>query len=71
MGDETTVLFDAWRQKYADEFLECLKSLVDVRDITHVAVHHMEPDHNGSLRKVLEENRFRAEALGHQLSGGA
>ncbi|MCX8187812.1 MAG: FprA family A-type flavoprotein [Nitrososphaeria archaeon] len=68
MSDDAVVLLDTWKKTYADEFLENLRELVDVRDVTHIILHHMEPDHSGSLRKVLEENGFRAEVLGHQLS---
>ena len=67
MGEDEVILVDGWKREYADEFSETLKDLIDIRDITRVIVHHMEPDHSGSLRRILEENGFRAEILGHPL----
>ena len=65
----TTVLFDGWKKDYQDEFVEALSELVDPRDIDYIVVHHMEPDHSGTLRKILEENGYRATVLGHRLVG--
>ena len=65
----TTVLFDGWKKDYQDEFIEALSELVDPRDIDYIVVHHMEPDHSGTLRKILEENGYRATVLGHRLVG--
>ncbi len=67
INEGEVILIDGWKKKYADEHLETLKSLVDVKDITHVIIHHMEPDHSGSLGLILKENGFKAEVLGHPL----
>ena len=69
MGSDDVILFDTWKRDYASDLLELLRSLIDPRDITHVIVHHMEPDHSGSLAEVLRENGFRAEVHGHPLAG--
>ena len=69
MGSDDVILFDAWKRNYASDLLELLRSLIDPRDITHIIVHHMEPDHSGSLAEVLRQNGFRAEVLGHPLAG--
>lgn len=66
-GDEV-VVFDTWKDRFADEFVEALGRRVDPREVTKVVVHHMEPDHSGALPRLLEENGFRAEVLGHPLS---
>jgi len=68
VGPEETILFDGWKSSYADDLIESIKKVVDPRDITHIIVHHMEPDHSGSLPRVLEENGFRAEVIGHPLT---
>lgn len=68
IGENEVILFDTWKKTYAEDFLELLRSLVDPQDITHIVVHHMEPDHSGSLNEVLKENRFKAEVLGHPLT---
>lgn len=69
VGSEDVILFDTWKAKYASSLLELLRGLIDPRDITHVIVHHVEPDHSGSLTEVLKENGFRAEVHGHPLAG--
>jgi flavorubredoxin len=65
----TTLLFDGWKKEYQDEFVDALSELVDPRDIDYIVVHHMEPDHSGTLRKILEENGYRATVLGHRMVG--
>ena len=62
--DNAVVLFDAWKKDYAEEFIEALSKLVDPEEITHIIVHHTEPDHSGSLPKVLELNGYRAQLIG-------
>ncbi|AHF79817.1 FprA family A-type flavoprotein [Thermococcus paralvinellae] len=62
--DGAVVLFDAWKKNYAKEFIEALSKLVDPEEITHIIVHHTEPDHSGSLPKVLELNGYKAQLIG-------
>jgi len=62
--DSAVVLFDAWKKDYVDQFLEALSSIVDPKEITHIVVHHMEPDHSGSLPKILELNGYKAKIIG-------
>ncbi|MEZ0345109.1 MAG: FprA family A-type flavoprotein [Infirmifilum sp.] len=66
-GDHV-VLFDGWKERYADLFLETLKSVADPRDITEVIVHHLEPDHSGSIKKLAQVNS-KAVFYGHPLAG--
>lgn len=60
---KATVLVDGWKSDYSEEFLKTLSKLVDPAEITHVIVHHTEPDHSGTLPKVLEANGYRAKIL--------
>ncbi|AEH24566.1 FprA family A-type flavoprotein [Pyrococcus yayanosii] len=62
--DGNVILFDTWKRSYADEFLKALSSVVDPKDITHIVVHHTEPDHSGALPVVLEANGYRAKIIG-------
>ncbi|WP_175060023.1 FprA family A-type flavoprotein [Thermococcus sp. 2319x1] len=62
--DSAVILFDAWKRDYADEFLEALSGIVDPKEITHIVVHHTEPDHSGAIPKVLEANRYKAKIIG-------
>ncbi len=61
---DAVVLFDTAKGDYTDLFMEALRKLVDPREITHIIVHHTEPDHSGALPKVLEENGYRAQIIG-------
>ncbi|WP_297490015.1 FprA family A-type flavoprotein [Thermococcus sp.] len=61
---DAVVLFDATKAEYTDMFIEALKKLVDPKEITHIIVHHTEPDHSGALPKLLEENGYRAQVIG-------
>jgi len=62
--DSAVILFDAWKKDYADHFLEALSRIVDPKEISHIIVHHMEPDHSGALPKVLEANGYKAKIIG-------
>ncbi len=64
---EGAVLFDTWRQRYSDEFIEAVKKIIDPKDIKYIVVHHMEPDHSGSLPRILEENGYKATVIGHPI----
>ncbi|MFA4661746.1 FprA family A-type flavoprotein [Pyrococcus kukulkanii] len=62
--DNAIVLFDTVKKEYAGMFLEELRKIVDLEEITHIIIHHTEPDHTGALSKVLEANGYRAKVLG-------
>lgn len=61
---DAVILFDATKKEYTEEFMEALRKIVDPADITHIVVHHTEPDHSGALPKILEENGYRAKIIG-------
>lgn len=69
LGSETRILFDAWKIGYDSLFIETLKEIVDPRDIDYVVIHHMEPDHSGTLGSLIELNP-RIKILGHPLTKG-
>ncbi|ADT83327.1 FprA family A-type flavoprotein [Thermococcus barophilus] len=62
--ENAVVLFDAWKKDYTKEFIEALSKLVDPKEITHIVVHHTEPDHSGALSEVLRLNCYRAQIIG-------
>ncbi|ASJ02007.1 MBL fold metallo-hydrolase [Thermococcus profundus] len=66
--DGAVVLFDASKGEYTDIFLDALRKIVDPKEITHIIVHHTEPDHSGALPKLLEENGHRAQIIGTQFA---
>jgi len=55
-GTEKTVLFETVKEKFFDEFLERLSGVSTVSEIDYVVISHTEPDHTGSLSKLLELN---------------
>lgn len=67
---EKTVLIDGWKKDFTEEFIASLSRITSVRDIDYVVVNHMEPDHSGTLAKVLELNGGRATVLSHPFSKG-
>lgn len=52
---EGVVLFDGWKHVYSELYIETLRQVVDLRDVKYIVVHHMEPDHSGSLKLLLEK----------------
>nr|WP_294464968.1 FAD-dependent oxidoreductase [uncultured Sellimonas sp.] len=54
-GDKT-ILFETAKAKFFDEYLEKLKEIVDVEHIDYLVVEHTEPDHAGSVERLLDLN---------------
>ena len=54
--DEGLVLFESVKDKFFDEFLEKINTLGKVEDIAYIVVDHTEPDHSGSIEKLLALN---------------
>lgn len=42
------------KEKFSDEYLEKVKLVTDPKEIKYVILNHTEPDHSGSLAKLLE-----------------
>lgn len=55
-GSEKIALIEASKAQFFDEHLERLKSIVDPSEIDYLIVNHTEPDHTGSIEKLLEIN---------------
>lgn len=53
--DEKIVLVDTVKDGYYDEFKKKIKDIIGDRPIDYIVVQHTEPDHSGSLVRVLEE----------------
>ena len=52
-GDKV-ILFETVKAKFFDEYLEKLKEIIDVGNIDYLVVSHTEPDHAGSVEKLLD-----------------
>lgn len=52
--DEKIAIIDTVKAKFADVYLAHIKSLIDPSRIDYIIMQHNEPDHSGSLLKLLE-----------------
>lgn len=52
-GDKI-VLFETAKAKFFDDYLEKLKEVIDVSQIDYLVVSHTEPDHAGSVERLLD-----------------
>jgi len=52
-GSEGTAVFETVKDKFFDDYLEKLKAIVDPKTINYIIVDHTEPDHAGSVAKLL------------------
>lgn len=54
-GSEKTAVFETVKAEFFDEYIERLKTLdIDINKIDYIIVDHTEPDHAGSVSKLLE-----------------
>ncbi len=71
--DEGSVVFDAWKGRYADEFVEAVKEVTPLSKVRHVVLHHGEPDHTGALPtflRAVKEVGGDPLVLGHPMIKG-
>lgn len=52
--DEKTALLDTVRINKADGFVEKVLEVLDGRNLDYLVIHHMEPDHSGCIKDILE-----------------
>ncbi len=55
-GSEKIALIDTVKYVKIDEYIKTLTDLVKIEDIDYIIVNHAEPDHTGSIAKILEIN---------------
>ena len=53
-GSQKTALFETVKEKFFDQHLEEIRQVMDPADIDYIVVNHTEPDHSGSVAKMLE-----------------
>lgn len=53
-GSDGIALFETVKEKFFYEHLDKIRSIVNLEDINYVVVNHTEPDHAGSVEKILE-----------------
>ncbi len=52
--DEKVAVIDTVKGKFSDAYIEHIRELVDPKKIDYVVMQHNEPDHSGSLIKLLD-----------------
>ncbi|HPX96442.1 MAG TPA: FprA family A-type flavoprotein [Brevefilum fermentans] len=52
--DEKTALIDLSKEMLSDDYLSQLSAVVDLASVDYVVINHMEPDHSGALKRMLE-----------------
>jgi NADH oxidase (H2O-forming) len=55
-GSEKTAIIDTAKHKFLESYIEKLTSVIPIEEIDMVIVHHVEPDHSGSLQYLIEKN---------------
>ena len=51
--NDGVALFETVKEKFFDEYLKRIQSFTDLCDIKYIIVNHTEPDHAGSVEKLL------------------
>lgn len=62
-GNEKTALIETVKEPFYDEYIEKIESLIDPKEIDYIVLDHTEPDHSGSLPKLLKV-ATNAEVIG-------
>lgn len=55
-GSEKKVVFETSKAKFTDEYLEKLSEIIPLDEIDYIILSHTEPDHSGTIEKLLELN---------------
>lgn len=55
-GEDKIALFDTVKAPYFEEYLQKIEKLVPIDEIDYIVVHHTEPDHAGSIEKLIQLN---------------
>ncbi len=67
---EGDVLFDGWKSVFANELIETLSTLTSPSELKYVVVHHMEPDHTGSIKilsKMYSDTKMLIHPIGKKM----
>ncbi|MEL4105577.1 FprA family A-type flavoprotein [Oscillospiraceae bacterium WX1] len=51
---EKNVLIDTVHARHFEEYIENVKSLVDLKSLDYIILNHNEPDHSGSLERLIK-----------------
>ena len=54
-GEKATALIETVKEPFFEDYITRLKQLVDPKQIDYIILNHMEPDHSGSITRLLKE----------------
>ena len=54
-GSEKKAVFETSKVKFAEEYLEKLTEITPLDEIDYIIVSHTEPDHSGTIERLLEQ----------------
>lgn len=57
-GSDKIALVETAKVKFADEYISKVEEIVNIEDINYIIVNHTEPDHSGTIEKLLELNPY-------------
>ena len=57
--DEKSALIDLSKEMLSDDYLAQIAEVFDLADLDYVIINHMEPDHSGAVRRLLETGAER------------
>lgn len=55
-GSEKSVVFETSKVKFSDQYIEKLTEIIPLDEIDYIIVSHTEPDHSGTIERLLELN---------------
>lgn len=55
-GKNKIALIDTVKSEFCDKYIENIEKYVDIKDIDYLIVNHTEPDHSGSIGRLLSIN---------------
>ncbi len=55
-GSEKTAIFETSKLKFWDDYKAAVESVINISDIDYLVMNHTEPDHAGTVEKLLEMN---------------
>lgn len=55
-NSDKNVLFEASKERFFDDYIKTVEEIVPIKDIDYLVLNHTEPDHTGTIEKMLEMN---------------
>ncbi len=52
--DEKIALIDTVERAFIDDYLDAIEEIIGDRDVDYLIINHMEPDHSGALRAIVQ-----------------